>query len=151
MVFGIGVYLYFTAPRNSLLWMLLVLHFAFAVQQFAAGLCGNEVSGFCGMLVTTPLGYLIELRFKGPLAMVTFLLSCWLLVPDALGLLSVKYVLSDRAAGLDGLISAVFVFALIAFGTLMGALLYKWLTETFGWWQLPIARAGRYFRRWRKR
>src|SRR5262249_6320161 len=95
--FGIGVYLHFSAPRNSLLWMLLVLLLTFAVQQLAAGFFGNEVSGFFGMLVATPLSYLIELRFKGPPAMVTFLPSFWLLVPGALGLLSVKYMLSDRA------------------------------------------------------
>jgi uncharacterized membrane protein YjjB (DUF3815 family) len=99
------------------------------------------------MLVATPMGYLIQLRFKGPPAMVTFLPSFWLLVPGALGLLSVKQILSDRAAGIDGLITTVFVFASIALGTLMGASLYKWLTEQFGWWRLQIGRVGRHFRR----
>jgi hypothetical protein len=32
----------------------------------------------------------------------------------------------------------------------VGASLYKWLTERFGWWQLQIGRAGRYFRRAKK-
>ena len=36
-------------------------------------------------------------------------------------------------------------------GTLMGASLYKWLTERFGWWQLQIGRVGSYFRRGKKR
>ena len=112
---------------------------------------GNEISGFFGMLVATPLGYLIQLRFRGPPAMVTFLPSFWLLVPGALGLLSVTRMLSDRAAGIDGLITVVFVFASIALGTLVGASLYKWLTERFGWWQLQIGRVGRYFRRGKKR
>ena len=55
--------------------------------------------------------------------------------------------LNDRAAGLDGLVTALFVFVSLALGTLMGASLYKWLTETFGWWQLQLGRVGRYFRR----
>jgi uncharacterized membrane protein YjjP (DUF1212 family) len=147
VVFGVGVYLHFSAPRNSLPWMLLVLLLTFAAQHFAAGLFGNEVSGFFGMLVATPLGYLIQLRFQGPPSMVTFLPSFWLLVPGALGLLSVTRMLSDRAAGIDGLVSAVFAFASIALGTLVGASLYKWLTERFGWWRLQIGRVGSYFRR----
>ena len=84
VVFGIGVYLHFSAPRNSLAWMLLVLLIAFAAQQARPPVYfGREVSGFFGMLVATPLGYLIQLRFKGPPAMVTFLPSFWLLVPGA--------------------------------------------------------------------
>jgi hypothetical protein len=78
--------------------------------------------------------------------MVTFLPSFWLLVPGALGLLTVKLLLSDPAR-LDGLISVAFTLASIALGTLVGASLYKWLTERFGWWQLQIGRVGRYFGR----
>jgi len=147
IVFGTGVYLHFSAPRNSWLWMLLVLLMAFAAQQIAAAHFGRTASGFFGMLVATPLSYLIHLRFKGPPAVVTFLPTFWLLVPGALGLLSVKQMLSDRAAGLDGMITTVFVFASVALGTLMGASLYKWLTERFGTWQLQIGRAGSYLRR----
>jgi uncharacterized membrane protein YjjP (DUF1212 family) len=147
IVFSVGVYFYFSAPRNSLLWMLVVLMTAYATQQLAAIYFGHVASGFFGMLVATPLGYLIQLKFKGPPAVVTFLPSFWLLVPGALGLLSVKQMLSDRAAGLDGLITTVFVFTSIALGTLMGASLYKWFTERFGAWQLQLGRAGRYLRR----
>lgn len=145
-VFGVGVFLHFSAPENSLLWLLVVLYLAYAAQQLAAVLFGNEISGFFGTLVATPLGYLIQLRFRGPPAMVTFLPTFWLLVPGSLGLLSVTRMLSDRAAGLEGLSTAIFVFASIALGALMGASLYKWLTERFGWWRLQIGRVGRYFR-----
>jgi hypothetical protein len=58
----VGVYLTFSAPRNSLWWMLLVLLLAFAAQQGGAGLFGKEISGFFGTLVATPLGYLIYKR-----------------------------------------------------------------------------------------
>lgn len=147
LLFGVGAYLYFSAPRKSLGWMLLVLALAFAVQQFSAGFIGKTGSGFFGMLVATPLSYLIQLRFKGPPAMVTFLPSFWLLVPGALGLNSVKRMLSDRDAGIDSLITVVFVLASIALGTLMGAALYKWVTETLGAWRLQLGRAGSYLRR----
>jgi uncharacterized membrane protein YjjP (DUF1212 family) len=147
VVFGLGLYLHFSAPRNSLLWMLLVLLIVFSAQRLAAGLFGGQLSGFFGMLVAMPLSYLIQQRFKGPPAMVTFLPSFWLVVPGSLGLLSVTRMLSDRAAGLDGLVTAVFALASIALGTLVGVSLYKGLAEQVGWWRSQIGRAGSYIRR----
>lgn len=141
LVFGIGAYIHFSAPRNTLQWLILVLLSALAAQRLAAGFVGTEISGFFGTLVATPLGYLIQQRFKGPPSMVTFLPSFWLLVPGSLGLLSVTRMLGDRAAGVDGLVSVVFVFASIALGTLVGASLYKWLTEALGLWRLQVGRA----------
>jgi uncharacterized membrane protein YjjP (DUF1212 family) len=149
-VFAVGVYLHFSAPRNSFAWMLLVLVVALAAQRLGAVFFGQEISGFFGTLIATPLGYLIQLRFRGPPAMVTILPSFWLLVPGVLGLLSVTRMLSDRAAGFEGLVTATFVFVSLALGTLTGASLYKWLTETFGLWQLQLGRVGAYFRRGRK-
>jgi uncharacterized membrane protein YjjP (DUF1212 family) len=140
-IFGVGIHTHFSAPRNSLGWMLLVLLMTFTAQRLSTGIVGSEFSGFFGALVATPLVYLIQLRFKGPPAMVTFLPSFWLLVPGALGLMSVKRMLSDRGAGLEGLTTAVFVFASIALGTLMGASLYKSITEALGTWQLQIGRS----------
>ena len=104
------------------------------------------IDGAGGTLVATPLAYLIQLRFKGPPAAVTFLPSFWLLVPGSLGLLSVTRMLSNRTEGVDGMITVVFVVVSIALGTLVGASLYRWATERFGWWQLQIGRVGTYFR-----
>jgi uncharacterized membrane protein YjjB (DUF3815 family) len=119
-----------------------VLLLAFAAQQLAAGVVGKEVSGFFGTVVATPLGYWIQRRFKGPPSMVTFLPSFWLLVPGAMGLLSVKQLLGDPTR-LEGLISVAFVLTSIALGTLVGAALYKWLTQTFGAWRLRLRRLRR--------
>jgi uncharacterized membrane protein YjjP (DUF1212 family) len=151
LIFGMGVYLHFSAPKNSLHWLIIVLLLAFGAQRLATVFIGSEISGFFGTLVATPLGYLIQLRFKGPPASVTFLPSFWLLVPGALGLLSVTQMMSDRAAGVDGIITVVFVIASIALGTLVGASLYRGLTETFGAWQLQIGRVELFFRRNDKR
>jgi uncharacterized membrane protein YjjP (DUF1212 family) len=145
LVFGIGIYFHFSAPPNSFWWMLLVLVLAFAAQQLAASLLREEISGFFGTLVATPLGYLIQKRFRGPPCMVTFLPSFWLLVPGALGLIRMKQLLGDPAQR-GGLLTVAFALASIALGTLVGASLYKWLTERFGWWQLQIGRAATYIR-----
>jgi uncharacterized membrane protein YjjB (DUF3815 family) len=127
-------------------WIIIVLLLAFAAQRLAAGPLGSEISGFFGTLVATPLGYLIQLKFRGPPAAVTFLPSFWILVPGALGLLSVTRMLSDRAAGIDGMVTVVFVITSVALGTLVGASLYRGLTETLGAWQLQLGRAVSYFR-----
>lgn len=143
LVFGIGVHLHFSAPRNSLIWMLMVLIVVFATQNLAATFVRSEVTGFFGMLVATPLGYLVQLRFKGPPAVVTFLPSFWIVVPGSLGLVSVASMLGDRDAGIDGLVTVMIVLVSVALGTLVGASLYKSLTEAFGAWQLQIGRALR--------
>lgn len=143
LTFGVGVFLHFSAPRNSLPWILLVLVLAFLSQRMAANVFNTQFSGFFGTLVATPLGYLIQLRFRGPPPMITFLPSFWLLVPGALGLLSVKQMLSETVVGIEGLITAVFVFSSVALGTLLGAALYKWITELLGTRQLQIGRATR--------
>ena len=146
LVFGLGVYIHFSAPRNSLHWLLLVLFLAFAAQRFAVGFVGNELSGFFGTLVATPVAYVIEMRFRGPPAVVTFLPSFWLLVPGALGLLSVTRMMSDRAAGIEGLVTVLFVITSVALGTLVGASIYRWATERFNVWRLQIGRVATYFR-----
>ena len=151
LVFSLGAYLHFSAPRNSLQWITLVVLLAVAAQRAAAAVFGSEISGFFGTLVATPLGYLIQLRFRGPPAIVTFLPSFWLMVPGALGLYSMAHLLSDRTAGVEGLVTVVFVITSVALGTLIGASVYKWATETFGWWNLQIGRVGRYFQGGKKK
>src|SRR5262245_11567061 len=51
LVFAVGVYLHFSAPRRSFLWMPLVLLLALAAQRLAALYFGREISGFFGTLV----------------------------------------------------------------------------------------------------
>jgi len=151
LIFGIGMYVHFSAPARSLPWILLVISVAFGVQRAASEIFGAETSGFFGMLFATPLGFLIQQRFHGPPSMVTFLPSFWLLVPGSLGLISVTTMLADNAAGIDGLVTSTFAFASIALGVLVGASLYKMLTEQFGLWRLQIGRVGPEGRLSRKR
>jgi uncharacterized membrane protein YjjP (DUF1212 family) len=127
-VFGLGIFIHNSAPPGCLPWILLVLFAAFVGQQIAARTVGPEVAGFVGMLLATPLGNLIQNRFRGPPAMVTFLPAFWLLVPGALGLIGVKSLLGERAA-IDGLVTIVFSFASIALGALVGESLYKWVAR----------------------
>jgi len=147
VLFGVGLYIHLSAPPRSLGWMLFVMFVALAAQRLGAGLFGSMISGFFGTLVATPLAYLIQLRFRGPPATVTFLPSFWLLVPGSLGLESVTRMLGDRAAGLEGLTTVVFAMASIALGTLVGASFYKWLSEKARRVQRRIQRVRSYVRR----
>jgi uncharacterized membrane protein YjjB (DUF3815 family) len=151
LVFGLGVFLHFSAPRNSLGWLLVALLCAFAAQRLATAVFSGDISGFFGTLVATPLAYLIQFGFRGPPATVTFQPAFWLLVPGSLGLISVTTMLSDRSAGLAGLVTVLFALASTALGTLVGASLYKFLSEKFGWWRLQIGRVGSHLRRQGKR
>ena len=146
VLFGIGLYLHLSAPPRSLGWMLFVMFVALLAQRLAAGLFGSLIGGFFGTLVATPLAYLIQLRFGGPPATVTFLPSFWLLVPGSLGLESVASMLGNRAAGLEGLTTVVFAMASIALGTLVGASSYKWLSEKARRLQRRIRRVRSYVR-----
>lgn len=149
LVFASGVYVHFSAPRDSFPWIVCVLLAAFAAQQLAARVFGSELSGFFGMTVAMPLSYLVQTYFRGPPAMITFLPSFWLVVPGSLGLRSMTQLLSDHAAGLDGLVTVLFAMTSIALGTLVGATVYRVVTEHFGWWRLQIGRAGAFVRRTR--
>lgn len=143
LVFGLGVCLHGSAPRNALPWVLLSVAVTFESQRLAAEHFGGLVSGFFGMLVATPLGYLIQTRFKGPPSMVTFLPCFWLLVPGAMGLLSVTRMMTDYAAGIQELINATYIFSSLALGTLVGASLYRFVTEWLKLGQLKVGRATR--------
>lgn len=142
-LFALGVYFHFSAPKGALVWMLVVSLVAFGVQQLAVEPFGKTASGFFGMLVVTPLAYLIQLRCKGPPAMVTFLPSFWVLVPGALSLQSVKYLLSDADSGVESFVTALFAIVAIALGTLIGASLYKWVHESTARWKSQWARVLR--------
>lgn len=143
VVFGLGVCIHRSAPKGALPWVLISLLITFGAQRLAADYFGDVISGFFGMLVATPLGFIIHLRLKGPPSMVTFLPCFWLLVPGALGLESVTRMMSDSALGIQQLVNATFVFASLALGTLVGASLYQWVTEQLKLRNMAAGRAPR--------
>lgn len=120
-VFGFGVYLYNSAPKGSLFWLLVVL-LATWVGQFAGNaLFGGYVSGFVGALVMVPAARLVERMPKGPPSLVSFLPAFWLLVPGALGLIGVtEYLSSDHTAGIQDFLGTIGAMFSIALGVLCG-------------------------------
>jgi uncharacterized membrane protein YjjB (DUF3815 family) len=145
-IFALGVYLHFSAPQGSLRWILVVVMVSFSAQQATAEYFGETASGFFGMLVAMPLSYLIQTRFHGPPAMVQLLPSFWILVPGVLSLSGAKQILSDREAGIDGLVVATFAIVSIALGTLTGTSIYKFFNDTARWRRQQSVRVLRWIR-----
>jgi uncharacterized membrane protein YjjP (DUF1212 family) len=122
VVFGAAASLYFSAPRGTLGWLLLVLLTAWLGQLLGHRFVGADVSGFFGALAMTPVALAISRLPGGPPSQVTFLPAFWLLVPGAVGLVGVTEVVSDpAAAGLEDLVQPVASIVAIALGVLCGA------------------------------
>jgi uncharacterized membrane protein YjjB (DUF3815 family) len=121
VVFGVGAFVHFSGPKRSLGWLLVVLFSAYIGQQVGGELVSDELGGFFGALIVTPVGAWVATRPSGPPALATFLPAFWLLVPGAVGLIGMaEFVGSDREAGLDHFVHAIDVFISIGLGVLVG-------------------------------
>jgi uncharacterized membrane protein YjjP (DUF1212 family) len=122
LVFGIANALYFSAPRGTLGWLLLVLLVAWVGQLVGDRFVGGEVSAFVGAFVMTPVALAVSRLPGGPPSQVTFLPAFWLLVPGALGLIEVTEVVGSPAtASVGDLLQPVAAVVAIALGVLCGA------------------------------
>lgn len=119
LVFGLGAFVYFSAPPRTAWWLLLVLFSAWTAQKIGSEALGGYLSGFVGGLVMTLVAYAVERRPTGPAALVSFLPGFWLLVPGALGLIGVtEYIGADRVAGIQDFLGTVGAIIAIALGVL---------------------------------
>ncbi|WP_018352339.1 threonine/serine ThrE exporter family protein [Longispora albida] len=125
-IFGLGVYFYFSAPTRSLLWLTLMLYVAYAGQYFGTLLIGARFSGFVGALVMTVAAYWLQRLPSAPPAQVLFLPAFWLLVPGALGLLSLTELATDVPIGARDAIGALLTLVSIALGMLVGSSLGRY-------------------------
>jgi uncharacterized membrane protein/uncharacterized membrane protein YjjP (DUF1212 family) len=133
LLFGMAAAVYFSAPRGTLRWLLLVLAAAWLGQLAGGLLVGPDVSGFFGALVMAPVALAVAELPGGPPSQVTFLPAFWLLVPGAIGLIGVTEAVGNpAAAGLEDLIDPLASIVAIALGVLCGASMYRGLASTPG-------------------
>ncbi|WP_412540777.1 threonine/serine exporter family protein [Longispora sp. K20-0274] len=125
-VFGLGVYLYFSAPARSLLWLMGMLYLAYTAQFVGTLLIGALFSGFVGALVMTVVSYWLQRVPGAPPAQVLFLPAFWLMVPGALGLLSLNELATDVPIGASDAIGGLWSFISIALGMLVGSSLGRY-------------------------
>jgi uncharacterized membrane protein YjjP (DUF1212 family)/uncharacterized membrane protein YjjB (DUF3815 family) len=133
LLIGVGHYFHLSAPRGSLLWIWLVLGVAWIGQWLGGHLTGANLGGFVGGLLVTPVAYLVQYRFRGPPALVTFLPAFWLLTPGPLGVISLSELVSPNPAlGIETMLTMVFTIVSIALGILTGAALVQTILRALG-------------------
>lgn len=126
-VYGLGVFLFFSAPRGAMPWMLASLYTAWLGQQLGTALFGAALSGFVGGLAMA-IVVLFSERIGGPPALVAFLPGFWLLVPGASALISLTELVSaNQDAGIATLVDTLIGITAIALGILVGAAIFRGL------------------------
>jgi uncharacterized membrane protein YjjP (DUF1212 family) len=126
LLFGVAAAFFFSAPRGSLPWMLLVLIIAWLGQVVGGEVLSPEISGFVGALAMTPVALAVARLPGAPPSQVTFLPAFWLLVPGALGLIGVATVVGDPSSADAGdLIKPMGAILSVALGVLCGVTLFR--------------------------
>jgi len=126
IVFGVGIFLHFSAPVRSFALLLAVLVVAFSAQRVSALVVGGVLSGFFGALAMTPLALWIDNLRVGTPKLVTFLPAFWLLVPGATGLVGVTQLVGTNSKVAANLFADTLgTIAAISLGVLLGAALYQ--------------------------
>jgi uncharacterized membrane protein YjjP (DUF1212 family) len=121
VVVALGLYVYLSAPRGSLIWLMAAIGVALIGQQVGGLTLPAAYSGVLGAFLVVPFAMLAARIKSSPPAIVMMLAAFWALVPGALSFVS----LSDVATGdsqatvltLGSTVAAVFSIAL---GTLAG-------------------------------
>lgn len=137
IVFTLGLHIYQSSKRRSFIFMLITAYVAYSAQTLSGLFINGASTVFFGAALMTIAALVIEFRFQGPPAIVTFLPGFWLLTPGAFGLMSVTGI----AAGLDtggDVLDLLFALSGIATGCLIGAFVYNAVLHPrdAGWWRV---------------
>lgn len=124
-VIAVGFYLYKSAPRGSLIWLVLAIGVAMLGQRLGSLFLAPAMTGFVGAVAVVPFA-LFAARFKGaPSAIVLLLAAFWCLVPGALSFVNVSEVAATGHANLTALLDTCMAIFSIALGLLVGASLHR--------------------------
>jgi uncharacterized membrane protein YjjP (DUF1212 family) len=135
-VIAVGLYLYLSAPRGSLPWLVLTIGVAVLVQNVAGLVANTAHSGFIAAMVSIPFAVVVSRLRGAPPAAVLTLAAFWSLVPGQLTFMSISGPLSGAgtgdlsgAAGTASISVAGGAIASIALGTLVGWSLLRAVTS----------------------
>ncbi len=137
LVFTLGLHIYQSSKRRSFVFMLITAYVAYMAQNFSGLFINGASTAFFGAALMTIAALVIEFRFHGPPAIVTFLPGFWLLTPGAFGLMSVTGIASGLDTG-GNVLNLLFALSGIATGCLIGAFVYNALLhpKKAGWWRV---------------
>jgi len=124
VVVAVGLYVYLSAPKGSLFWLMAVIGVALVGQQVGGLALSETYSGVVGAFLVVPFAMLAA-RVKGsPPAIVMLLASFWALVPGALSFVSLSETATEGVAAVTTLGATVAAVFSIALGTLAGFSVY---------------------------
>jgi hypothetical protein len=137
VVFAVGLHVYQSSKRSSFGFMLFTAAMAYAAQILSGVLIHGASSAFFGAAVMTITALVIEFRFNGPPAIVTFIPAFWLLAPGSFGLISMASMATGQSTAQD-ILTFLFTLTGIATGCLIGAFVYSAVLHprNITWWRI---------------
>jgi len=135
LLVGLGYYMFESAPRGSLVWILYALVVAYAAQSLGNLLLGAELSGLVGALVVVPAVYLVARTPGAPPPSIMLTSAYWLLVPGSMGFIGLTEAASGTAGAAHTIMATLGSLLAIAIGMLLGGGLSKDATAVLKAWQ----------------
>lgn len=123
-IFAMGMYFFMSIKNKDIPWVILILYIAFFGQQAGNHFVGGVFGVFLGSLLMTISGKIIEkLDHKTP-SIVSIMPAFWILVPGALGFMSLATLVSQNylTALTEGIMVSMTIVA-ISLGLLIGAVI----------------------------
>jgi uncharacterized membrane protein YjjB (DUF3815 family) len=137
LVFAIGLHVYQSSKPRSFGFMLFTAAMAYTAQNLSGNFIHGASTAFFGAVVMTVTALVIEFRFNGPPAIVTFIPAFWLLAPGSFGLISMASMATGNSTAQD-ILTFLFTLTGIATGCLIGAFVYSAVLHPrhIKWWKI---------------
>jgi uncharacterized membrane protein YjjP (DUF1212 family) len=119
-VVAVGLYVYLSAPKGSLLWLIAAIGVALVGQQVGGLYLPPSYSGAVGACLVVPFAMLASRIKTSPPGIVMLLAAFWALVPGALSFVSLSEAATGGPATVETLGQTVAAIFSIALGTLAG-------------------------------
>ena len=119
VVIAVGLYLYLSAPRGSLIWLAAAVAVALIGQKVGGLFLSSAHSGAVGALLVFPFAVIAAKVKRAPPMFVMLLAAFWSLVPGALGFESISEAATQRTLDANTLASTLAAIFSIALGTLV--------------------------------
>lgn len=142
LLVSLGYYLFSSAPRGSLVWILYALVVAYAAQLLGDLLLGAELSGLVGALIVIPAVHLAGRLKAAPSTAIMLTCAYWLLVPGAMGFIGLTEAAAGTAGASDTILRTFGSLIAISIGMLLGAGLVRDVTAVVRGWRRPRTPAG---------
>jgi uncharacterized membrane protein YjjP (DUF1212 family) len=133
IVVAIGLYVYLSAPRGSLIWLFAAIAVALVGQAIAGKFVAAAYSGFIGAFLTVPFAMLAARIRTSPPAIVMMLAAFWALVPGALSFESASQAATGGNIGVASLGVTGAAILSIALGTVIGWSVFHTIDTRLPW------------------